>query len=108
MKVQDQVENILKVSGKARNSDRELLIIYMQKFGLELTERQEAKLRDMPAFETIRRVRQKLQEEGKYPASKEVEEARYNKYKNVKHNIQYENPEVLLEQQGYKVLPWGQ
>lgn len=84
MKVVDQVENILKASHKARNSDKELLIIYMQKFGLELTPRQVELFKEMPSTETIRRVRQQLQMEGKYPASEEVDNARFEKYKEVK------------------------
>lgn len=102
-----RVENILRVSQAARNSDRELLIIYMQKFGLNLSDEQVKKMREMPAFETIRRIRQKLQEQGKYPADKEVEDARYAKYKQVKHNIKHEDPEQLLASNGIRVLPWG-
>lgn len=108
MKISDRVENILKVSHGARNSDRELLIIYMQKFGVNLSETQMAKIREMPSFETIRRIRQKLQEEGKYPASKEVDEARFKKHQRMRHNIGYESPETLLERQDYVILPWGQ
>ena len=37
--------------------------------------------------EMIRRTRQKLQEYGKYPASKEVDEQRFEKYKQVKAEI---------------------
>lgn len=108
MKVTDQVENILRVSQKARNSDKELMIIYMQKFGMELSEKQIDLFRQMPAFETIRRIRQKLQEEGKYPASKEVDNARFEKYKQVRGEIGVGDPEQLLEAKGYRVIPFGE
>lgn len=107
MKISQQVENILKVSTQARNSDKELIILYMQKFGMELSDKQIKKFREMPSTETIRRVRQQLQEQGKYPASPEVDKARFEKYKEVKANIKSGSTEELLEGQGYKVLPWG-
>lgn len=101
MKISDQVEGILRVSQAARNSDKELLIIYMAKFGLGLTKEQEDKFRKMPSVETIRRTRQALQEHGKYPADPEVEEQRFEKYRRVKQNIKYNaetnTVEMLLE-----------
>lgn len=108
MKISQQVENILKASREARNSDKELLIIYMQKFGMELTPKQIALFKKMPSTETIRRTRQQLQQEGKYPADESVDQARFDKFKEVKQNIKYETPESLLETMGYKVLPFGE
>lgn len=108
MKISQQVENILKVSREARNSDKELLIIYMQKFGMNLSEEQKDTFRNMPSTETIRRTRQQLQQECKYPADESVDQARFDKFKEVKQNIKYESPESLLEAQGYKVLPFGE
>lgn len=107
MTIQDRVENILKVSDKARNSDRELMLIYMQKSGMELTSKQMEVFRNMPSMETIRRIRQKLQEQGKYPASEQVNEERYRKFKQTRQNIKYQSPEQLLENLGYKVREWG-
>lgn len=88
-----QVESILRHVPMTRNSDTELLLVYMHKAGIELTESQKAKFREMPAPETITRFRRKLQEQGKYEASPEVNEARYNKFKQYKETI---------------VLPWGE
>ncbi len=103
-----RVEAILKAVPKTRDSDKELQIIYWQKAGLELTDRQIAKLRQMPSSDTITRIRRKLQEQGKYPASESVNNARYEKYKSVRENINHESPEQLLERQGVVVLPWGE
>ena len=108
MTVHDRIENILRVSHKARNSDLELWLIYAKKSGLNLTREQEEVLRDMPIFETIRRSRQKIQEQGKYLADKEVEEARYNKFKEVRRDIKFvKEPEQLLESSGYRIKEWG-
>lgn len=107
MKISEQVSNILKVSSKARNDDRELLILYMAKFGMNLSEEQIATFRKMPSVETIRRTRQQLQERGMYPASPEVDKARFEKHMAMKNMVNAESPENILEQQGYRVLPWG-
>lgn len=108
MTIKQRVENILRASRMARNSDTELQIIYMQKSGMNLSQEQQQKFRELPSMETIRRIRQKLQEEGKYPADAEVEEARYQKFKELKQNIQTDDVEKLLESQGYRILPYGE
>lgn len=53
MKTSDRVEYILQASKSARNSDKELLIIYMQKSGMNLSPQQIEVFRDMPSAETI-------------------------------------------------------
>lgn len=108
MKIGEQVENILKASHAARNSDKELLILYMQKFGMALTSEQVALFRKMPSVETIRRTRQQLQEQGKYEADESVNEARYKKYTETRGSLNHKKPEEILETMGYTVLPWGQ
>lgn len=106
----DMVKAILKAVPITKDSDIELLIIYWQKAGLELTDRQIAKLRQMPSTETITRIRRDLQLKDfkTYGGSKAVAEARYGKYKDVRENINHESPEQLLERQGVVVLPWGE
>lgn len=108
MRIVDRVSNILSVSRAARNSDRELLIIFMQKMGMELTDRQIDIFRKMPSTETIRRTRQSLQERGLYPADQKVNEARYNKFKEMRGAAGITDPEKILENQGYRVRPWGE
>lgn len=109
MTITEQVENILKASRQARNSDKELQIIYMQKSGMDLDARQVQKFRDMPSLETLRRVRQKIQESGKYKADKRVEDSR--KFKSMQ--MQQQAPSFSangLEKtlNGQVILPWGQ
>ena len=111
MTITQRVENILKVSHQARNSDTELLIIYMQKAGMELTPRQVEVFKKLPSMETIRRIRQKLQEQGKYRADQSVETARYNKFKVMRGSAGVttaQEAERILESQGYKVRDWGE
>lgn len=108
MNVHDRVSAILRVSRASRNSDRELILIYMQKAGMGLSEAQMDTFRNMASVEAIRRERQKFQEKGMYPADESVNEARYKKFKQVKQNINYDNPEKLIESQGKVILEWGQ
>lgn len=107
MKISQQVENILRALPATRSSDKELEIVYMQKFGMNLSPDQIKKFRDMPSMETIRRSRQALQMQGKYPATPEVEKARYNKFIEMKQSAGFESPEEVLEKKGYKIAPWG-
>jgi hypothetical protein len=109
MTITEQVENILKASKTARNSDKELQLIYMQKSGMDLDARQIQRFRDMPDLWTIRRIRQKLQEGGKYKADKRVEDSR--KFKAMQG--QQQAPKFTakgLEQtlNGQVILPWGE
>lgn len=108
MTIKQRVENILRASRMARNSDTELQIIYMQKSGMNLTDEQLRIFRELPHMETIRRIRQKFQEDGEYPADKGVEQARYNKYLNVRDSINDAGAEQALESMGYRVLPYGE
>lgn len=102
MKTRDRVENILKVSRASRNSDTELLILYMQKSGMELTPTQKDIFRKMPSMETITRIRRQLQEEGKYEATQSVQENRFNKMK--EHQEEYGDPHAHLAKLGYRIV----
>lgn len=109
MTITERVSNILKYSRDARNSDDELQIIYMQKSGMDLTSRQIRLFKDLPSMETIRRIRQKLQEQGKYPADHEVNEARYAKHKAVRESARDVEPQRLerILEDGTIILPNG-
>ena len=101
MKTSERVENILRASHAARNSDTALLILYMQKSGMELTPKQIEIFKDMPSMETITRVRRQLQEQGKYEADEKVQEARYQKMQ--QHQEEYGDPNKYLAKLGYKL-----
>ena len=116
MKISDRVRNILEAVPSTRNSDKELLIVYMQKSGMDLTPAQVNLFKELPSMETIRRIRQKIQENGEYPASPEVEKQRFEKYKQTKGSIGVttaKEAEELLDgtlvlPDGTRVLPYGQ
>ena len=73
MTITDRVRAILQASKKARNDDRELELIYLQKSGMNLTEAQQQTFREMDDLWTVRRVRQQLQRAGEFPADPEVQ-----------------------------------
>lgn len=83
---------------------------------MDLTPEQIKLFKSLPSMETIRRIRQKLQEDGKYPATKQVEDARYRKYVLAKGSIGVTNArqtEELLDgtlvlADGTRVLPYGE
>lgn len=102
MKTSERVENILKASQRARNSDKYLLIIYMQRSGMNLTKEQIRIFEDMSSAETITRVRRQLQEQGKYPADEEVDNERFEKYQGMKHKTPQDEVDDILERNPFK------
>jgi hypothetical protein len=80
----------------------------MEKSGISLTPQQKEIFKELPAFETITRIRRTLQEQGKYEPDHHVLEARYNKYKTVRESINHEDLEKILESNGYTILPFGE
>lgn len=115
MNIAERVRNIMQAVPATRSSDKELLIVYMQKAGMDLTPAQVNLFKQLPSMETIRRIRQKIQENGELLATPEVEKARFEKYKQTKGSIGVTNlveTEELLDgtlilHDGTKVLPYG-
>ena len=95
--VTQRVTNILKYSMDARNSDKQLWIIYAQKSGLNLTPEQIKIINDMPEFETIRRVRQKIQEDKQYQADPEVKAQRAAKREMIKDAFGASESELAID-----------
>lgn len=71
-KVTNTVRGILSRSRMARNSDRHLFLEFMQAGGMELSPKQQEIFLHMPSLESARRVRQKLQENGEFPADAKI------------------------------------
>lgn len=85
MRVLNRVSNILHRSELARNSDKQLLLMYWQEQGLELsTEQQATFLLNCTGAEAVTRARRRLRT--KYPASTEVEVARQERAKEYQHS----------------------
>jgi len=73
VKVKDIVEDILDSDEKARNSDKWLIYLYWVSKGLEMDFEE---FEDMPSFESITRVRRKIQEQGLYLSDKQIADKR--------------------------------
>lgn len=95
MKVTPIVERTLEKYEKARSSDKLLLLYIWHQLGLEFTPEQREKFMDMPSAETIRRIRQKLQENGKYPANGHVRKDRHIRSMVVQQNAPAAKPERI-------------
>lgn len=93
MKTSDIIKNILGRDRQARNSDKHLLLKVWEHQGLYLTETQRAKFMDVASAESIRRTRQKLQENGAYPADQVISGHRRFKGAQVQQNIPKTDPE---------------
>jgi len=101
MKTHLIVESILSRDPETRNSDKKLILAVWDYMGLNLSDTQKAKFMDMPPAETIRRLRQKLQERGRYRASDSVRHERYIKSLIMQQNepkAPVERVETILEQ----------
>lgn len=94
-KVDKLVEWALREFPETRNSDKELLIRVWNHLGFHLTYQQEQKFRDLPSTESIRRVRQRIQAEGKYVAVDRIRRARKMKGLVMQQNEPIAKPERI-------------
>ncbi len=88
------VNGLLMKYQNCRDSDSDLMIGVLQVAGANLTPKQREVIRGIN-FESIRRLRQRLQEQGKYPASPEVAAQRKQKAELIKNAVPYGNEELL-------------
>ncbi len=77
------VEEVLNDYPETRNSDKTLILAVWEKYGLILNEEQRQIFNKLPSTESIRRTRQKFQEENKYKADHEIIKAREENRKNM-------------------------
>lgn len=105
-KVKDQVEEVLSYSRQARNSDKELLLQFMQNSGMNLSLVQMEKFRNMPSSETIRRIRQKLQEGGKYVADQKIKRERNYRSYAMQQQMPQAKPEQVEQILTQRAIPW--
>lgn len=106
MRVSDEVEEILKEMPSARNSDRVLFLEYMQRNGMNLSLAQQERFWSLAMPETVRRVRQKLQEQGKYVATDKVLKERFRKSLIVQQNIPKTKPENVQKVLEQPAISW--
>jgi len=100
--IRDRVLNILKFSEKARNSSDEVNIIYMQKMGMELTDKQMRLMREFPWKAIDREIRRIQNTEGLYQPNDDVKEARYENMKS--YQEEYGNTPSYLKRLGYRIV----
>lgn len=107
MRLTPIIEDILRNNPKARDSDSELNIQVLLRMGVYLSDSQIDKLREIN-FESIRRTRQKLQQQGKYLPSERVARQRRLKSMIIQQNAPTAKPErveYLINDQP-EAIPW--
>ena len=82
MTILNKVEQLLISGQRFRDSDKLLLLAVWHTEGLHLTEEQRTAFMSCTTAETITRARRALKQH--YPASPEIEEERYHKFKEYK------------------------
>lgn len=101
MKVTGYVKRALEDNPRARSSDKILLLQVWHSLGLDLTPAQTNRFLEIPTPETIRRIRQKLQEGGLYQADEKIKKARNLKGLEIQQNnpvVSAERLETLLQE----------
>jgi hypothetical protein len=87
MRTKKLVERVLELKPETRDDDKLLMLYVWQMQGLHFSKGQLEAFKKASSPESIRRTRQKLQEEGLYLASPEVEEQRYQMYTETRNAI---------------------
>lgn len=105
--IANQVEQALRDNLEARSDDRELIIEILQNHGADLTDQQKNLIRAL-SFETITRVRRKLQQEGQYLATDRVRRARKMKGMIMQQNVPGSTSKRVEAHLQRVILPWGQ
>src|SRR5690606_27556781 len=103
MTVKQRVKNILLASPTARKYPKELLITYMQKSGMNLSEHQKEVFRGMDDLWTVRRHAQKLVETGEVKLEDEDSEYRYKRFQEETEKHSKLTAEELLARRGLRI-----
>ena len=107
MTTTQKVEQILRDTPRTRDSDKALFVYFMQASGMNLSLSQIEAFKAMPSLESVRRIRQKLQEQGKYEASATVKKERFHKSLVMSQAAPVYSPENI-ERTINVPLPWGE
>lgn len=95
-KTEPRVRYLLKNHPKTRNSDKELIIQYLQYAGAELSPKQIAIIQ-ATVFESVTRCRRKIQEGGEYPADKSIAKEREYKAQRVQQIAPAAKPQYIAD-----------
>lgn len=93
--IKNTVEKVLQRSPDARADDKVLILQVFEDLGLTLTPAQQKVFHDLPSTESIRRIRQKFQENGQYKAPERVTKFRQHKSHVVQQNAPTATPQHL-------------
>jgi hypothetical protein len=105
--VKSTVEQILRKSESARNSDKALIAWFLREHGLDLDRDQLEILLTMPSLETARRERQKFQQAGKYlPTKKEAQARATAAHEVLRMNDFYPKSEIEIPNQKQPTEPF--
>ena len=85
--IQNLVRSVLRDNKQTRNSDRLLMLKVWETQGLHLTDEQKHTFMKCASSESIRRVRQKIQEAGIYQSYEPVKQARLFEQDKVRESI---------------------
>jgi hypothetical protein len=101
------IEDVLATRPETRGNDKKLIVAVYNRLGLHLTEEQLKVFYSLPSTETIRRVRQKLNELGRYMPDGETTAYRQNKATEIRQEIRQEKtPMFMLEPTPSKINPF--
>jgi hypothetical protein len=81
------VAAILANSPAARASDKRLLVEFWQTMGIGMSQRQAEVFAALPSPEAVTRARRKLQEDGKYLPSPQIQQERHDKAAQMKQEM---------------------
>lgn len=98
-KMYDRVYQRLRDNPQCRNSDRQLMLEIWEGEGLYLSATQKAKFMEVSSPETIRRTRQKVQEDGYFPADAKVKQYRQENESEV-------TAEVVIPKMEQQAISW--
>lgn len=105
-KTTNLVRKILSYSRAARNSDKELQLLMMDEYGMNLSYEQREIFRQMPSTETIRRIRQKLQEKGEFVSDQNIASERKWRGMRMQQNAPTAKPETIEKIIQPRAISW--
>ena len=106
MRINVIVEQVLRDKPETRDSDKKLIVEVWERLGFFLSEQQKVKFYNLPSTESIRRVRQRIQELGQYKASDGVARERRVKGYIMQQNAPAASPKRTEQLLTQAAMPW--
>lgn len=93
-KISKITESVLRDDEKSRNSDKRLQFLVLERMGFRFT-REQMQIWGSVSLESIRRTRQKLQENGQYVASDNIKSERNYRAAQVQQTVKTTKPKDI-------------